>query len=53
MDPLGVLESWRQLIPLQKHNVFMRVEDPLIQKAVGEKDPIAVMSKLREMKNAM
>ncbi|KAI9779696.1 MAG: Cytoplasmic glyoxalase II [Geoglossum umbratile] len=33
------------------HNVFMRVEDPGIQKATGETDPIKVMAKLREMKN--
>ncbi|KAH8599737.1 beta-lactamase-like protein [Bisporella sp. PMI_857] len=33
------------------HNVFMRVEDPTIQKATGETDPVQVMAKLREMKN--
>ncbi|KAI5461176.1 Las1-like-domain-containing protein [Mariannaea sp. PMI_226] len=33
------------------HNVFMRVEDPEIQKATGETDPVSVMGKLREMKN--
>ncbi|KAI9860768.1 MAG: Cytoplasmic glyoxalase II [Trichoglossum hirsutum] len=33
------------------HNVFMRVEDPEIQKATGKTDPIEVMTKLREMKN--
>ncbi|KAI9768173.1 MAG: Cytoplasmic glyoxalase II [Geoglossum simile] len=33
------------------HNVFMRVEDPEIQKATGETDPVKVMAKLREMKN--
>jgi len=37
----------------KKHNVFMRVDDPEIQKAVGKTDPIDVMNKLREMKNAM
>jgi len=36
----------------KKHNVFMRVEDPAIQKAVGESDAISVMKKLRELKNA-
>jgi len=36
----------------KKHNVFMRVTDPEIQKAVGKTDPIEVMAKLREMKNA-
>jgi hydroxyacylglutathione hydrolase len=36
----------------KKHNVFMRVDDPEIQKAVGKSDPIEVMAKLREMKNA-
>jgi len=36
----------------KKHNVFMRVADPQIQKAVGKTDPIEVMAKLREMKNA-
>lgn len=39
------------LLTLQKHNVFMRVEDPEIQKATGETDPVSVMAKLREMKN--
>lgn len=29
----------------------MRVEDPVIQKATGETDPVSVMAKLREMKN--
>ncbi|RKF77123.1 putative hydroxyacylglutathione hydrolase [Golovinomyces cichoracearum] len=33
------------------HNVFMRLEDPVIQKATGETDVIEVMCKLREMKN--
>jgi len=37
----------------KKHNVFMRVNDPEIQKATGENDAIGVMAKLREMKNAM
>jgi len=37
----------------KKHNVFMRVDDPEIQKVVGESDPIGVMTKLRELKNAM
>jgi hydroxyacylglutathione hydrolase len=27
------------------------VQDPEIQKATGETDPVSVMSKLREMKN--
>ncbi|KAL3423832.1 hydroxyacylglutathione hydrolase [Phlyctema vagabunda] len=35
----------------KKHNVFMRVEDPEIQKATGKTDPIDVMAALREMKN--
>ncbi|KAF6843807.1 hydroxyacylglutathione hydrolase [Colletotrichum musicola] len=35
----------------KKHNVFMRVDDPEIQKVTGEQDPVAVMAKLREMKN--
>ncbi|KAF7547328.1 hypothetical protein G7Z17_g7805 [Cylindrodendrum hubeiense] len=33
------------------HNVFMRVEDPEIQKATGETEPASVMAKLRELKN--
>ncbi|KAI9847656.1 MAG: Cytoplasmic glyoxalase II [Thelocarpon superellum] len=33
------------------HNVFMRPQDPLIQKATGETDPVGIMGKLREMKN--
>ncbi|KAI8175723.1 hypothetical protein K4K51_007203 [Colletotrichum sp. SAR 10_75] len=35
----------------KKHNVFMRVDDPEILKVTGEQDPVAVMAKLREMKN--
>ncbi|KAI1330079.1 Las1-domain-containing protein [Xylariaceae sp. FL0255] len=35
----------------KQHNVFMRVEDPEIQKVTGKTDPIEVMAKLREMKN--
>ncbi|ROT43168.1 hydroxyacylglutathione hydrolase [Sodiomyces alkalinus F11] len=35
----------------KKHNVFMRVNDPKVQKATGESDPVSVMAKLREMKN--
>jgi len=35
----------------KKHNVFMRVDDPEIQKATGETQPEKVMAKLREMKN--
>jgi len=36
----------------KKHNVFMRMDDPVIQKATGKTDPIEVMAKLREMKNS-
>ncbi|KAK1831557.1 Las1-like protein [Podospora conica] len=36
----------------KKHNVFMRPQDPEIQKATGETDPVAIMTKLREMKNS-
>ncbi|SCN75580.1 probable hydroxyacylglutathione hydrolase [Fusarium fujikuroi] len=35
----------------KEHNVFMRVEDAEIQKQTGETEPVAVMAKLREMKN--
>lgn len=35
----------------KNHNVFMRPEDPVIQKATGETDPVKIMTKLREMKN--
>ncbi|RFN45971.1 putative hydroxyacylglutathione hydrolase [Fusarium flagelliforme] len=35
----------------KEHNVFMRVQDPEIQKQTGESEPVAVMAKLREMKN--
>jgi hydroxyacylglutathione hydrolase len=35
----------------KQHNVFMRPQDPEIQKATGETDPVAIMAKLREMKN--
>jgi len=36
----------------KEHNVFMRLQDPVIQKATGETDPVQVMKKLREMKNS-
>ncbi|KAJ9161254.1 Hydroxyacylglutathione hydrolase [Coniochaeta hoffmannii] len=35
----------------KKHNVFMRPQDPEIQKATGSTDPVEIMTKLREMKN--
>ncbi|KAI0397242.1 beta-lactamase-like protein [Xylariaceae sp. FL0594] len=35
----------------KQHNVFMRVEDPEVQKATGKTDPVEVMERLREMKN--
>lgn len=35
----------------KEHNVFMRPQDPAIQKATGETDPVTIMTKLREMKN--
>ncbi|OAA60433.1 Beta-lactamase-like protein [Niveomyces insectorum RCEF 264] len=38
-------------LTIQQHNVFMRVTDPAIQKATGETEPVAVMAKLRELKN--
>jgi len=31
----------------------MKVDDPAVQKATGETDPVQVMAKLREMKNNM
>jgi len=34
------------------HNVFMRPQDPAIQKATGKTDPVEIMTKLREMKNS-
>jgi len=37
----------------KKHNAFMMVEDPTVQKATGKTDPVDVMAKLREMKNNM
>ncbi|KAI0544087.1 Las1-domain-containing protein [Xylaria curta] len=36
----------------KKHNVFMMVDDPEIQKATGKTDPVEVMAALREMKNS-
>lgn len=36
----------------KEHNVFMRPQDPEIQKITGSKDPIEIMTKLREMKNS-
>ncbi|KAF3483419.1 hydroxyacylglutathione hydrolase [Arthroderma uncinatum] len=35
------------------HNVFMRVTDPEVQKAIGVSDPVEVMNLLRKMKNKM
>lgn len=35
----------------KEHNVFMRLDDPVVQKATGEKEPVEVMRRLREMKN--
>jgi len=37
----------------KKHNVFMRLDDPEIQKFTGKTDRIDVMSALREAKNSM
>lgn len=34
-------------------NVFMRLNTPDAVKATGETEPVKVMNKLREMKNAM
>jgi hypothetical protein len=42
-------EFW--LTVYQQHNVFMRVEDPDIQKLVGQTQPVEVMRTLREMKD--
>ncbi|KAM3482732.1 hypothetical protein MY5147_000078 [Beauveria neobassiana] len=36
----------------KKHNVFMRLDDPAVQKATGATDPVKVMAQLREMKNS-
>jgi len=36
----------------KNHNVFMKVECPLIQQATGEVDPVRCMQKLRDMKNS-
>ncbi|KAK4983202.1 Cytoplasmic glyoxalase II [Elasticomyces elasticus] len=33
------------------HNVFMRLDDPAVQKATGKSKPVDVMAALREMKN--
>jgi hydroxyacylglutathione hydrolase len=35
----------------KKHNVFMRVKDPKIQKIVGQDQPVEVMKALREWKD--
>ncbi|KAL8946701.1 MAG: hypothetical protein Q9222_006935 [Ikaeria aurantiellina] len=37
----------------KQYNVFMRLDDPTVQKATGKSDPVGVMGKLREMKNNM
>lgn len=46
-----ILYATIRLTSPKAHNLFMRVEDPEIQKATGETDPVNVMAKLREMKN--
>ncbi|KAF2225993.1 beta-lactamase-like protein [Elsinoe ampelina] len=35
----------------KKHNVFMMLDDPAVQKATGKTAPVEVMAALREMKN--
>jgi hydroxyacylglutathione hydrolase len=35
----------------KKHNVFMRLEDPAVQKATGKTEAVDVMKALRDMKN--
>jgi len=35
----------------KKHNVFMRPQDPQIQKVTGTTDPVEIMTKMRELKN--
>ncbi|KAI9715295.1 MAG: Cytoplasmic glyoxalase II [Chrysothrix sp. TS-e1954] len=37
----------------KQHNVFMRPDDPVVQKATGKSDPVDIMGALREMKNSM
>ncbi|KAI5307067.1 exocyst complex component exo70 [Ascosphaera pollenicola] len=47
-------ETWGKFTIGQEkqHNVFMRTSDPAIQRATGKADPVQVMGKLRQMKNA-
>jgi len=37
----------------KEYNAFMRVQDPVLQKATGKTDPAEMVGKLREMKNSM
>lgn len=37
----------------KQYNVFMKVDDPAVQKATGKTEPVDVMGALREMKNNM
>ncbi|KAM0801303.1 hydroxyacylglutathione hydrolase [Usnea florida] len=37
----------------KEYNVFMKVNDPTVQKATGKTDAVDVMGALREMKNSM
>lgn len=37
----------------KEYNVFMRINDPTVQKATGKKEAVDVMGALREMKNSM
>ncbi|KAL8770974.1 MAG: hypothetical protein Q9209_003393 [Squamulea sp. 1 TL-2023] len=37
----------------KEYNVFMRLDDPTVQKATGKTELVDVMGKLREMKNDM
>ncbi|KAF5644372.1 hydroxyacylglutathione hydrolase [Fusarium sp. NRRL 25303] len=49
--PVQQLLGFSDANPVTQHNVFMRLDDPDIQRATGETDPVSVMEKLREMKN--
>ncbi|KAI5288158.1 Cytoplasmic glyoxalase II [Ascosphaera aggregata] len=47
-------ETWGKFTISQEreHNVFMKTSDPAIQRVTGTTDPVQVMGKLRQMKNA-
>lgn len=38
-------------VPVASRSQLTKGQDPMIQRVTGETDPVAIMAKLREMKN--